>query len=337
MIAQRADAGFTAVELLVTLFVAAAFLIAGYQLFSVVVRDGGATRSESKASNVAYDYLRQYETLATTPCTARSPLMNSPVTIEGVVDAVATVNITCPNSSTPDMSKIEVIVQYNNPREQVKHATFTNGSGTTTSVSNGLVGWWRLNGNANDSSTNGLNGSVTGASLTTGKSGSSNNAYSFPGSGAYINLGNSASFNQTELTMSAWVRPNAFSGDHTIMAKESDYKYRMTSSSVMVLAGANVGWTHTPSCGYSFSTSTWYFIVMTMSSTSGRIKMYVNGTEICDQAGPSKATYSNNPLIIGSYNTSGNEGFNGVIDDARFYNRAISAGEVSQLYAENAQ
>ena len=35
--ARPSNAGFTAVELLITLFVAAAFIIAGYQLFNIVI------------------------------------------------------------------------------------------------------------------------------------------------------------------------------------------------------------------------------------------------------------------------------------------------------------
>jgi len=35
------QAGFSAVELLITLFVAAAFLVAGYSLYNVVIKDGG--------------------------------------------------------------------------------------------------------------------------------------------------------------------------------------------------------------------------------------------------------------------------------------------------------
>jgi hypothetical protein len=45
--------------------------------------------------------------------------------------------------------------------------------------SNGLVGWWPFNGNANDESGNGNNGTVNGASLTTDRNGISNNAYYF--------------------------------------------------------------------------------------------------------------------------------------------------------------
>jgi len=71
---QRQDSGFTAVELLITLFVAAAFLIAAYQLFNLVVKDGGSTRAESRAANVAYDYLRQYAASSPAPPQARSTM-----------------------------------------------------------------------------------------------------------------------------------------------------------------------------------------------------------------------------------------------------------------------
>lgn len=46
---------------------------------------------------------------------------------------------------------------------------------------NGLVGWWPFNGNANDESGNGNNGTVNGATLATDRYGASNMAYSFDG------------------------------------------------------------------------------------------------------------------------------------------------------------
>lgn len=46
---------------------------------------------------------------------------------------------------------------------------------------NGLVGYWPFNGNANDESGNGNNGSNNGATLTTDRNGVANQAYSFDG------------------------------------------------------------------------------------------------------------------------------------------------------------
>lgn len=123
---QTAQSGFTAIELLVTLFIAAAFLIAGYQLFTLVVRDGGQTRAESKAGNIAYDYLRRYAPSATNPCSSVTPLNNSPITVDGLVDARITVSLSCANSSTTTLSKIEAVITYNNPTETVRYATYVN-------------------------------------------------------------------------------------------------------------------------------------------------------------------------------------------------------------------
>ena len=46
---------------------------------------------------------------------------------------------------------------------------------------NGLVGYWPFNGNANDESGNGNNLTINGPTLTTDRFGNSNNAYLFQG------------------------------------------------------------------------------------------------------------------------------------------------------------
>ncbi len=61
--------------------------------------------------------------------------------------------------------------------------------------SNGLVGWWPFNGNANDESGNGNNGTVNGATLNTDRFGLVNAAYDFDGLSDFITVNNSASFN----------------------------------------------------------------------------------------------------------------------------------------------
>lgn len=54
MIRKVKQSGFSAVELLVSLFVAAMFLSAGYQLYSIVIKNGGETRAQSTASSIAF-------------------------------------------------------------------------------------------------------------------------------------------------------------------------------------------------------------------------------------------------------------------------------------------
>ena len=46
---------------------------------------------------------------------------------------------------------------------------------------NGLVGWWGFNGNAQDGSGNGNHGTVNGATLTNDRFGNINSAFNFNG------------------------------------------------------------------------------------------------------------------------------------------------------------
>lgn len=125
MTTRRGESGLTAVELLVTLFVAAAFLIAGYQLFNAVIKDGGLARAESRANTLASEYLSRYSGSATTPCSASSPLTDSPVTVDGLTNTEVSVEISCPFENTTAVSKITVTVAYNN-NQSVSISSYVN-------------------------------------------------------------------------------------------------------------------------------------------------------------------------------------------------------------------
>ncbi|HRN90082.1 MAG TPA: prepilin-type N-terminal cleavage/methylation domain-containing protein [Candidatus Saccharibacteria bacterium] len=116
--------GFTVVELLITLFIAAAFLVSGYQLFSVIIKDGGEARMQSRAADVAYDYLQRYEKSATNPCTVKTPLNNQSITATGLSNVTVSVNITCPYTSTTSVSKVLVTLKYSNPQITITNATY---------------------------------------------------------------------------------------------------------------------------------------------------------------------------------------------------------------------
>jgi hypothetical protein len=76
---------------------------------------------------------------------------------------------------------------------------------------NGLVGYWPFNGNANDLSVNANNGTVNGATLTTDRNGNANSAYSFNGSSG-ISIPHSTSLNiASSSTFSFWLKYNSLS------------------------------------------------------------------------------------------------------------------------------
>jgi len=126
MIISKHQSGFTAVELLITLFIAAAFLMSGYQLYSMIIRDGGETRARAKASNIAYEYLQKYKTNAASPCSPQTIADVYQATNDTLSDVTISASITCPYFETPSLSKISVTVKYNKPVEEVTNATYIN-------------------------------------------------------------------------------------------------------------------------------------------------------------------------------------------------------------------
>jgi len=69
----------------------------------------------------------------------------------------------------------------------------------------GLVGWWPFNGNANDESGNGNNGVVNGATLTEDRNGDANKSYYFNGISDFISVLHSGYFDLSNgMSLSLW-------------------------------------------------------------------------------------------------------------------------------------
>lgn len=337
------QSGFTAVELLVTLFVAAAFLVAGYQLFSVVVREGGATRAEAKAANFAYEQLRRYSTYANAPCNTQTLQNNSPVTVEGLVNVRSTVLITCPTINSTSVSKIETIVRYNDPEQTVRYATYVSAT-EDNSLMNGLIAWWRLNGDAT-TAVGDANGTAINTVPTTGQNGEEGGALSFNGVSSYINIPHQSSLNLgNPMSISAWVRPTNISSRHAIFSTRSNNSTDSWQIDVGIGSGGagRVGvskqgvWIW-DSVNGTITQNDWHHIVYVRSSASTSGTMYVNGSAV-SASQTSTTTIANNsdPKRIGQ-GTSGTQYFQGALDDIRLYNRAISVFEITSLYNEGAQ
>lgn len=119
------QSGFSAVELLITLFVGAAFIATGYQLYSVIIQSSGDARFRAKASNIAYENLRRYSPQATNPCSAVTPTPTPTVdAASGLSNPVMTVTISCPYGTSSGTSKVQVSLTYGSPQQEVAHAIY---------------------------------------------------------------------------------------------------------------------------------------------------------------------------------------------------------------------
>ena len=198
---------------------------------------------------------------------------------------------------------------------------------TFTTIDNSLVAYYPFNGNANDLTSNGRDFTVYGdTTLTNGKDNSSYSAYSFDGNGDYLETANIPSFDN--YTISLWAKP-ASSGTYEAMFSsynDSSYGFQIDLSSGnfhIRKAGASGG-------NIVLSTAqlgVWTFIAFTYDGTNSI--GYINS----DNESPvSGGTTEFNRFRIGR-NRNGNTYFSGAIDELRIYNRALTASEISSLYA----
>ena len=202
----------------------------------------------------------------------------------------------------------------------------TDSSTVFTTIDTSLVAYYPFNGNANDLTSNGRNLAVYGdTTLIAGKDNSSNSAYSFDGVGDYLEYTTDIpSFDN--YTISLWAKP-ASSGTYEAMFSSyndsgngfqidldgSNFHIRKSNGGNIVLGAAQLG--------------KWTFIAFTYDGTNS-IGYINDNITVSDPEG----TTEFNRFRIGK-NRNGNTYFTGEIDELRIYNRALTASEISSLFA----
>lgn len=346
MTRHSTSSGFTAVELLITLFVAAAFLIAGYQLFNLVIKEGGNARAESAAGNIAYDYLRRYSDSAANPCTPSTPLTNQSVTIDGIANATISIAITCPQSDAVTLSKVEATVNYGigSDAKIVRYATYTDksrGAVPNPDITNGLIAWWQLN-NSTASSAGSINLVNEGASPTTGQNGSANGAFAFVAANNQTLRADNFSSNMVGLSafsITGWVYPQNNPAAHAGFFGFRDDA--IGSAYVLQLVGTNnlecrirpnASTFYSPST-LTLTPNTWQLLSLVYDGST--LRCYVNTTASTAVAA-TWSSFNNNtlPFTIGK---TANLNMTGNVDDVRVYGRALSASEITQLATNGAK
>jgi hypothetical protein len=238
--------------------------------------------------------------------------------------------------------------------------------GQTDQVTKGLVAYWAMrNSGTTIYDEKGTNvGTMSGAASSYANGVVGNGSW-FDGTNDYISVGSPASvFNGTcsVLSLSYWAR-NDNKTQHWANGS-------CTFGSVNQESGSNqvrvvMGWDGASEEGvnilynkgiwpvqykYVFSTATaltggqWYHIVCVLDvGTLANSKIYVNGAEKTSTTGSVGAAFTafsslaGNSLDMGSFSrtatlTNARSFFRGAIDEVRLYDRAVSDGEVKQLY-----
>ena len=211
-------------------------------------------------------------------------------------------------------------------------------------LENGLIGYWSFDEGsgitANDSSGNGNNGTLVNGPIWT--PGEIAGALSFDGVDDYVSFASQA---QSTISISAWVYAQATPGNVfpriidmpgyvLFLPEPSNPKSNPASLGFLSRRSDGDGEWNTPANSMAYNSWNHVAVVYDSSSTSNNADLYINGVkQTISKINPPRGTQTSNEGegIIGNHIPL-NRGWDGLIDELRIYNRALSAAEIVSLY-----
>jgi hypothetical protein len=222
--------------------------------------------------------------------------------------------------------------------------------GSCQPAPSGLVGWWSGDGSAVDLvGTN--NGTLQGGA-SANLQGYVANGFTFNGSSSYVQIPDAPSLRPTNLTIEAWVlftdlestgSGGSPAGSQYIVFKQNPNnsnfegyaltKTRLPTGDVFSFGVASSSGQEVSATGTTLlSTGVWYHVAGVRGPDY--LQLFVNG-QLQSQTPVSFAqSYGTLPLFFGTSGQSfWDHKLNGRLDEVSLYNRALSAGEISAIYA----
>jgi hypothetical protein len=224
----------------------------------------------------------------------------------------------------PAVSSLAVPIPAPTPSELTGHWTLDETSGTS----------------AADSSGKGMTGTLkNGLSFTSNSvTGQIGKALKFDGTNDYIDIPDGYSDFAKGCTVSVWAYPTAVK----TWSRFIDFGNGSSSDNIWFGRYNNTttlafeGWSGSSSAGLvtaadAIALNAWQMFTATVDS-SGNVKLYKNGQQVATgTSGVSNITRVNN--YIGRSNWSGDQYYQGNMDDVRIYNYCLTAAQVQALYS----
>ncbi|MBX2896129.1 MAG: T9SS type A sorting domain-containing protein [Cyclobacteriaceae bacterium] len=208
---------------------------------------------------------------------------------------------------------------------------------------NDLITNLKFSGNATDETGNNNGTFQNGPALTANRFNVASSAISLNGSSQYISTARSY-VNPTNFSISIWFRTSSVTGGKLIgfgnaqTGSSGQYdRHLYMNNAGQIYFGVYPGSVQTINSTLSYNDNLWHHATATLSSTSG-MALYVDGVLVGSNPAVTSAENYTGYWKIGFDNNNGWTSqpssfyFNGTLDDAIIYNRALSAGEVSTIY-----
>ena len=209
-------------------------------------------------------------------------------------------------------------------------------------VKSGLVACYPFDGNANDASANGNHGTVNGAILNADRFGKPNSSYQFDNVNDAIHA---KAIPLKQQTISAWVYPRVTTlrGDIVVVensdsSSTADYGIYLTTTNgntfrpYYFIRSSDGSAYYIAFSAQPIQVNQWYFLVATYDGYVA--KFYLDGQIVASQELQLNLRQTGVVLGIGNdYSiNAGDPAMNGIIDDLRIYNRALTETEIKELY-----
>jgi hypothetical protein len=211
-------------------------------------------------------------------------------------------------------------------------------------LTNGLVAYYPLNGNANDASGNGNNGTTNDVKYVTNQFNVPNGAIQFNGGSSAVTVPASSSLNLTDsFTLSGWLSSKSLNqsvsgliakGGSSIATISWMARWGDEESHFSLWLGNGGTYQEFLSKGsYNFGTGTWEAFLVSFNITNGTVNIYTNGNLDSTYTTTLKPNSTpNGVLMLGNQVSFNGNQLVGCLDDIRIYNRALSTNEVQAVY-----
>ncbi|HUC80409.1 MAG TPA: gliding motility-associated C-terminal domain-containing protein [Flavisolibacter sp.] len=214
----------------------------------------------------------------------------------------------------------------------------------------GLVAYYPFNGTASDASGNNHHGQlVNPPQLTTDRFGNANSAYLFDGINDYIRVADNGAFSTPNFSLVVWFQSHSDNLQNLVGKRNfttvggtagAQYQFFINYPPFPGIGSNLVG--NNSTCNNITASSylntnewicrtKWYCAVITYDGS--RHKIYIDGVLKRDEATSFNGFLScNSDLRFGNWWQGDLLPFKGIMDDIRWYNRALNQGEVTALY-----
>lgn len=251
------------------------------------------------------------------------------------------------------LTNSEVLIDFNGSGMSL-------GGGVNTTHNNegfgstGPIGWWKMDENAGteayDSSGNGFTGTLTGGPVPDRSAAKLGRGLLYNGeqdasetNPQYVNVADNNTLDASPVTVSAWVKMKNFGSANSESAIISHHDHNDSQGYYLYFINVSgnpefefrvynttQGGRTAKANDITLTLNKWYFVTGVYDGTN--VYVYVNGIRGGTTDTATSITANTDPLRIGMAAYANGFGMNGVIDDARVYNYALTQAQIAYAY-----